>query len=78
MQDPTPWAKKASGLALVTVGSNCLKLPAAAFLGFANIFSPLFSAALLSEMKSGLLMNTSPLTSKDCGIFTPEEFNFEG
>ena len=35
---PIPWAKNFKGLDAATVGSSCLKLPAAAFLGLAKVF----------------------------------------
>ena len=48
-------------------GSNCLKLPAAAFLGFANTLSPFCFALRFRALKLGLLINTSPLTSTRSG-----------
>ena len=54
----------------VILESNCRKLPAAQFLGFAkgtNSFFIYFSSFKFS--KSLLLIKTSPLTSNNSGIF---------
>ena len=44
-----PWAIIFRGLLATIFESNCLKLPAAAFLGFANFFSASFSFNSLKE-----------------------------
>ena len=44
---PNPYINIFRGLFEVTEGSNCLKLPAAAFRGLANTFSPFFSESSL-------------------------------
>ena len=73
-----PWAKKANGLPLVIAGSNCLKLPAAAFLGFANTFSPFLLALSFKASKSDFLINTSPLTSSKSGNELSDSFSVSG
>ena len=47
--------------------SNCRKLPAAALRGFANIFSPCFSAATFISSNSFLGIKISPRTSQCAG-----------
>ena len=61
------------GLLWLIEVSSCLKLPAAAFLGFANL--DLFSNLELSFSKSLLFKKTSPLISIKAGKFF---FNLDG
>ena len=63
---------------LVIAGSSCLRLPAAAFLGFANTFSPFCVALKFKSSKSDLLINTSPLTSSKSGKECSDSFSLRG
>ena len=47
--------------------SNCLKVPAAAFRGFANIISPIFSLSALIFSNTFIDKKASPLTSTNKG-----------
>ena len=51
------------GLLAVNFGSNCLSVPAAKFLGFANICKPCSSCFSFILLKLSLDMYTSPLTT---------------
>ena len=64
---PIPCAKNFKGLDAATLGSNCLRLPAAAFLGLAKIFSESALAFLFISLKSYISIKTSPLISIKLG-----------
>ena len=51
------------GLLAVNFGSNCLRDPAAKFLGFANTWSSCSSCCSFTFLKSSFDMYTSPLTT---------------
>ena len=65
------------GLLAVNIGSSCLKLPAAQFLGFANGCSLLSRRILFKFLKSLWLIKTSALSSNKVGIVLLS-FNFNG
>ena len=71
---PYPCINSFNGLEAVTSGSNCLKLPAAAFLGFAKIFFPDSFEDSFIFLNSKDSIKTSPLTSKELGIFAISSF----
>jgi hypothetical protein len=54
---------KNSFLFAVIFESSCLKLPAAAFLGFAKSCSPFFALSMLIFSKSAFFITTSPRIS---------------
>ena len=70
---PIPWGINLRGLLWLIEISSCLRLPAAAFLGFANL--DLLSNLELSFSKSLLFKNTSPLITINSG---KSFFNFDG
>ena len=75
---PIPCAKNFKGLEAATLGSNCLRLPAAAFLGLAKIFSELNFALLFISLKSLVSIKTSPLISIKLGAFILDSIRDRG